>query len=148
MVVQPDKPVDEASEAVPGRSGRRYERARVDRAAVLRDGDLLGRVLDTFVAAQLRVEVSLRPRARLFHLRTEAGRQEIDLLVDLGGGRLIAIEVKAGSAPTVRDARHLVWMRDIIGKGFVGGIVFHTGRSVFPLEERIAALPICALWGG
>lgn len=121
--------------------------ARVDRAAVLRDGDLLGRVLDTFVAAQLRVEVSLRPRARLFHLRTEAGRQEIDLIVDLGGGRLIAVEVKAGSAPTVRDTRHLIWLRETIGTGFVSGIVFHTGRSAFRLEERIWALPICALWG-
>jgi predicted AAA+ superfamily ATPase len=121
--------------------------ARVDRATVLRDGDLLGRVLDTFVTAQLRVEVSLRPRTRLFHLRTEAGRQEIDLIVDLGGGRLVAIEIKAGSAPTVRDARHLVWLRDTIGTKFVGGIVFHTGRSAFPLEERISALPICTLWG-
>lgn len=121
--------------------------ARVDRAAVLRDGDLLGRVLDTFVAAQLRVEVSLRPRARLFHLRTEGGRQEVDLLVDLGGGRLIGVEVKAGSAPTIRDARHLVWLRDTIGKGFVAGIVFHTGRAVFPLDERIWASPICGLWG-
>ena len=121
--------------------------ARVDRAAVLRDGDLLGRVLDTFVAAQLRVEVSLRPRARLFHLRTEAGRQEVDLLVDLGGGRLIAVEVKAASAPTIRDARHLVWLRDTIGKGFVAGIVFHTGPAAFSLEDRIWASPICALWG-
>ncbi|MGH9000461.1 MAG: ATP-binding protein [Acidimicrobiia bacterium] len=120
--------------------------ARVDRAAVLRDGDLLGRVLDTFVAAQLRVEVSLRPRARLFHLRTEAGRQEIDLIVDLGGGRLIAVEVKAGSAPSTGDARHLVWLRDVVGEGFVGGILFHTGRSAFPLGERIWALPVGALW--
>lgn len=77
---------------------------------------------------------------------SEAGRQEIDVIVDLGGGRLVAIEVKAGSAPTARDARHLVWLRDTIGKGFVGGIVFHTGRSVFPLEERITAFPVCALW--
>jgi uncharacterized protein len=120
--------------------------ARLDRGAVLRDGDLLGRVIDTFVAAQLRVEVSLRPRARLFHLRTEAGRQEIDLIVDLGGGRLIAVEIKATAAPTTSDARHLAWLRDAIGTGFVGGIVFHTGPAAFPLEERIWALPICTLW--
>jgi predicted AAA+ superfamily ATPase len=121
--------------------------ARVDGPAVLRDGDLLGRVLDTFVAAQLRPElVLLGPRTRLHHLRTEAGRQEIDLVVDLGAGRVVGIEVKASSAPTARDARHLAWLRDRLGDGFVRGIVFHTGPYPFELDERIWALPIYALW--
>jgi len=121
--------------------------ARVDAPAVLRDGDLLGRVLDTFVAAQLRPElVLLGPRTRLHHLRTEAGRQEIDLVVDLGAGRVVGIEVKASSAPSARDASHLAWLRDRIGDGFVRGIVFHTGPQPFELDERIWALPICSLW--
>jgi hypothetical protein len=34
--------------------------ARVDGPSVLRDGDLLGRLIDTFVVAQLRPEVALR----------------------------------------------------------------------------------------
>lgn len=120
--------------------------ARVDRADVLRDGDLLGRVLDTFVAAQLRPEIALRPRARLHHLRTESGRQEIDLVVDLGAGRVLAIEVKAGAAPGARDARHLAWLRDELGEQFVRGIVLHTGPKPFELGDRLWALPICALW--
>lgn len=114
---------------------------------VLRDGDLLGRLLDTFVTAQLRPEVELlQPRARLHHLRTEGGRQEIDLLIDLGGGRIIAIEIKAGSAPTARDARHLRWLRDELGDSFVRGILFHTGPHPFELDDRIWAIPISALW--
>lgn len=121
--------------------------ARLSAADVLRDGDLLGRVLDTFVAAQLRPEVDLlRPRARLHHLRTEAGRQEIDLIVDLGAGRVIAIEVKAGSAPTAKDVRHLAWLRDELGESFVCGILFHTGPQPFDLGQRIWALPIATLW--
>lgn len=121
--------------------------ARVGAADILRDGDLLGRMLDTFVAAQLRPEVELlQPRARLHHLRTEAGRQEIDLMVDLGAGRVIAVEIKAGSAPSARDARHLRWLRDELGDGFVRGILFHTGPHPFDLDERIWAVPISALW--
>lgn len=121
--------------------------ARVNDRAVLTDPDLLGRLLDTFVAAQLRPEIDLLdPRGRLHHLRTEAGRQEIDLLVDLGAGRLVGIEVKASSAPTPRDARHLSWMRDQVGLGFVRGVVFHTGPYPFELDERIWALPISTLW--
>jgi Domain of unknown function (DUF4143) len=73
--------------------------ARIDETAILSDPDLLGRILDTFVVAQLRPEIEmLQPRARLHHLRTEAGRQEVDITVDLDAGRLIAAEVKATSA--------------------------------------------------
>ncbi len=121
--------------------------ARIDASTVLRDGDLLGRVLDTFVAAQLRPEVALVPRARLHHLRTQAGRQEVDLVIDLGAGRVVAVEVKAGSAPTAWDARHLAWLRDALGEQFVRGVVLHTGRAPFELGDRLWALPICALWG-
>jgi hypothetical protein len=40
---------------------------RLDVAAVMRDGDLLGRMLDTLVAAQLHPELALsRARPRLF----------------------------------------------------------------------------------
>ncbi len=120
--------------------------ARVDERSVLRDGDLLGGMLDTFVVAQLRPEVTLlHPRARLHHLRSRDG-QEVDVVIDLGGGQAIAIEIRASSAPTVRDARHLVWLRDHLGQGFRAGVVFHTGPMPFELGDRIWALPICALW--
>ncbi len=122
--------------------------ARVDATAVLRDPDLLGRLLDTFVAAQLRPEIDLlQPRARLHHLRTEGGRQEVDLMVDLGRGEVIAIEIKAGSAPTSKDVRHLGWLREELGEQFVRGILFHTGPFPFEIGERIWALPIATLWG-
>lgn len=115
---------------------------------VLRSPDLVGRMLDTFVAAQLRPEVALTRYARLHHLRTEGGRQEIDLLIDLGRGRVVAVEVKAGAVVDARDARHLAWLRDSIGEDFVRGIVLHTGPGVYELGDRLWALPICALWNG
>ncbi|WP_239313035.1 ATP-binding protein [Frankia sp. Cj3] len=122
--------------------------ARVDERSVLRDGDLLGRLIDTFVVAQLRPEVTLlHPHARLHHIRSRDG-QEIDVVIDLGGGEVIGIEIKASSAPTARDARHLMWLRDQLGPDFRAGVVFHTGPIPFDLDDRIWALPICALWAG
>src|SRR5690606_8758500 len=119
----------------------------VTETAVLRDGDLLGRVLDTFVAAQLRAEAEVaRHRARLFHLRQEQGRREIDLLAEVGAERLVGIEVKATSAPDRASASHLAWLRDRIGDRFVAGVVFHTGPATFSLGERITAAPISTLW--
>jgi len=119
----------------------------VDAAAVMRDGDLLGRLLDTFVVAQVRPELQLAPGApRLHHVRDRDGRREIDLLAELPGGDVVAIEVKATAAPAPSDARHLEWLRDTLGDRFRAGAVLHTGPSSFALGDRIFALPICTLW--
>jgi len=120
---------------------------RVDEAAVMRDGDLLGRLIETFVLAQIRPELQLLPgSARPYHLRDTDDRREVDLLIELAGGDVVAIEVKATAAPDSGDARHLVWLREALGDRFLGGVVLHTGPGLFSLSERIAAVPICALW--
>lgn len=120
---------------------------RADADTVLADGRLMGRLLETFVIAQLRPEVVVaRSTPALCHLRSEKGRHEIDIVVDLGAGRAAGIEVKATAAPTASDARHLAWFRDEMGDRFVGGVVLHTGAGSFRMGERIWALPIAALW--
>jgi predicted AAA+ superfamily ATPase len=119
---------------------------RIDASGLLREGDLMGRVLDTFVAAQLRPEVDVSPlRPRLHHLRETHGRQEIDILGDLGRG-VVAVEVKATAAPSVGDTKHLRYLRDRLGDAFLGGAVLHTGPRAFVLSDGILALPICSLW--
>jgi len=86
---------------------------RLDVAAVMRDGDLLGRMLDTLVTAQLRPELALsRARPRLYHVREKNRRREIDLLIEMGAHRVMALEVKATAAPATDDAKHLAWLRD------------------------------------
>ncbi len=120
----------------------------LDTSAVMRDGDVLGRLLDTFVVAQLRAELALAsPSASLYHLRDPGGRHEVDLIAELPGGDVVALEVKATAAPDRRDARHLEWLRDRLGDRFLAGAVLHTGPRPFRLADRILALPICALWG-
>jgi len=120
---------------------------RLDENAVLRDGDLLGRLLETFVAAQLRAELPIaRSRPRLYHLRQQQGRHEVDLVIEQAGGGIVAIEVKASAAPTTTDARHLAWLRGQLGERFVAGVLLHTGPRAFRLSEQILAVPICALW--
>jgi predicted AAA+ superfamily ATPase len=122
---------------------------RLDADAVLRDGDLLGRLLDTFVLAQLRAELPVTAaRPRLYHVRQQQGRFEVDLLAELAGGGLVGFEVKATAAPGPADARHLAGLRDRYPDTFVAGVVLHTGPRAYGLGERLAAAPISALWGG
>jgi len=122
--------------------------ARIGRSDVLDDGGLLGRLIDTFVASEIRSHLAVElSRPQMFHLRTDGGRQEIDLLLEYDGGQVFAVEVTASSTPTLKDGRHLVWLRDELGDRFAGGVVFHTGPETLELSDRIKAIPICALWG-
>lgn len=119
----------------------------VDARAVLRDNDLLGRLLDNFVVSQLRADCTVSDlMPRLFHIRDANGRREVDVLVELADGRVVGIEVKATAAPVPEDARHLRWLQSVIGTRFVAGVVMHTGPKRFRLGESLYALPICTFW--
>lgn len=121
---------------------------RLDIPGVRRDGDLLGRLLDTFVMAQLRAEASIcEAEPSLYHLRSEQGRHEVDIIVEYGDGHVFGLEIKATSGPSLNDAKHLQWLRDELGDRFIGGAVLHTGPRRYPLAQLIAAAPICSLWG-
>lgn len=121
--------------------------AGIDAHDILGSADLLGRWVDAFATMQVRAEVAcMYPSPRLHHLRVENGRHEVDLVLDLGNGKVFGIEFKAGAAPTLDDARHLVWLRDQYGSKFVGGVVLHSGRAVTELDDRIGAVPLSMAW--
>jgi uncharacterized protein len=120
----------------------------LDSRSVLRSADLLGRVVDSFVTAQLRAELPVCDEApRMFHLRESHGRQEVDLILESSDGRVVALEIKADASPPAAAARHLRWMRDRLGDRFAFGAVLHSGPLPYVLDDRIAALPICSIWG-
>ena len=114
---------------------------------VLGDGDLLGKVLDNFVFSQIRPEMNeLAAPTTPYHLRENAGRHEVDLLFEVAGQGIVALEIKATAAPALEDARHLIWLRDRLGDRFLAGAVMHTGPRPFQLADRILALPIYSIW--
>jgi uncharacterized protein len=120
----------------------------VNSRTIMRDANLLGRIVDTLVASQLRPELEVAERRMTMeHMRVNSGDREIDLVLAGPRGKLIAIEVKASSAPQLSDAKHLIWLRDQLGKSFTCGVVFHTGPKAFRMCDRIFALPICTIWG-
>jgi hypothetical protein len=82
------------------------------------------------------------PRPAAHHLRVEGVRREVDLVFDLGVGRMVALEFKAGAAPGTNDAKHLFWLREQL----LAGAVIHTGPGLFQLGDRVYAVPLCAMW--
>jgi len=113
------------------------------------DDQLKGRLIETFVAAQLLAEAPFAAVSpKMFHLRDSGGRHEIDILLEYPRRRIVAIEVKAAGTISSADARHLTWLRDTIGDAFICGVVLYTGPFTQSLGDRIFAAPISTCWAG
>ena len=105
-----------------------------------------GQLLEGFVASELRRQLSWADEdARLHHYRDHGGA-EVDLVLETGDGRVAGIEVKATASVSGRDVRWLTQLRDALGPRFVAGVVLHTGPTAAPFGDRIAAVPMDALW--
>lgn len=135
--------------------------AEVRPAQLLRDGNVRGALLETFVAAQLRAEIQAsRQSYRLGHFRDQFG--DVDLIVeDRETGAVLMIEVKSRTYPKSDDAKHIRRLRDAIdastdtGLHFAAGVVLHTGDRVVKLRRQrgqadvttnLVGLPLRALW--
>jgi len=81
----------------------------------------------------------------VFHFRDRDG-WEVDALLELTGGGVIGIEVKASTTFKGDQFNGLRRLRDSLGSRFVAGFVLNTGQEGFRYADRLYGLPISALW--
>ena len=118
----------------------------VTKAQLSTHDEYFGALLEGFVAAELRRQQSWsQSDFQLFAYRNSNNR-EVDCLVELNDGRVVAIEVKASS--TVRSSyfRHLEFLREELGERFLAGIVLSTAPDPARFGDRMWALPVSSLW--
>ena len=83
--------------------------------------------------------------ARVHHLRTRAGEHEVDLIVERGDGRIVALEVKLSATVDDRDTRHLKWLADNIGNELLDAAIITTGKDAYRRRDGIAVIPAALL---
>ena len=104
--------------------------------------EAFGHHLEAFVVSEL-----LKQRGwsetefTLSHFRDRNGL-EVDIVIELSDGGVIAIEVKAD------HFRNLLRLEELLGDRFRRGIVLNTAPTGFQFSRTCAALPIAALWEG
>jgi predicted AAA+ superfamily ATPase len=111
---------------------------------VPRDGTFLGALFESLVTLSVRVYAQA-VGASVGHLRTFAGEHEVDLIVDRGDGRIVAIEVKLNAVATDRDVAHLTWLRDRMGADLLDAVVITTGAQAYRRADGIAVVPAALL---
>jgi predicted AAA+ superfamily ATPase len=105
-----------------------------------------GPMLENFVLMELARQLSWADeRVRLHHYRTR-DRVEVDAVLESADGRIVGIEVKAGSTVRSEDLAGLRHLAERVGPRFVAGYVLYTGQQTLPFGERLRAMPIDALW--
>lgn len=106
----------------------------------------LGGLVETLVHSELTKLIAMSGmRVSVRYFRDRNGR-EVDLVLERRNGQLVGIEVKASSTVTRTDFRHLAWLRDRLGDRFAGGYVLSLGRESGSFGDRLAALPLSAMW--
>jgi predicted AAA+ superfamily ATPase len=112
--------------------------------AIPRDGTFLGALFESLVTQSVRVYARAAD-ASVGHLRTFAGEREIDLIVERGDGRVVAMEVKLHPVATDKDVRHLNWLREQMGADLLDAVVVTTGTEAYRRTDGIAVVPAALL---
>ena len=109
-----------------------------------RDGTLLGALFESLVTLSVRTYAQAN-EARIRHLRTRGGEHEIDLIVERGDGRVLALEVKLSRTVRDDDLRHLRWLADSIGPDMLDAAVVTTGTEAYRRPDGIGVIPAALL---
>ncbi|HEY8868425.1 MAG TPA: DUF4143 domain-containing protein [Candidatus Limnocylindrales bacterium] len=109
-----------------------------------REGSLLGDLFEALVTLGVRT-FAQAAEASVRHLRTKGGEHEVDLILERGDGRVVAIEVKLGRGTNDADVRHLRWLRDQLGDGLLDAVVITTGPEAYRRQDGIAIVPAALL---
>lgn len=105
-----------------------------------------GHLVETFAVGEILKQVTWSDEViTASHFRTQNG-DEVDLVLETWDGRVTGIEIKAGSRIKDPDLNGLRLLRDRLGDRFTAGYVLNLGELAYRKEDRIAVLPMSALW--
>jgi predicted AAA+ superfamily ATPase len=109
-----------------------------------RDGTFLGALFESLVTLSVRV-FAQAAEARVSHFRTKAGEREIDLVIERGDGRIVALEVKLADTVSDGDVRHLVWLAGKVGGDLADSVMVTAGRFAYRRPDGVAVVPLALL---
>jgi predicted AAA+ superfamily ATPase len=109
-----------------------------------RDGSFLGAVFESLATMSVRV-FAQAAEADVYHLRTQAGRRKIDVIVERDDGGIVALEVKLSPAIDDGDVTHLRWLRDQLGDRLLDAAVVSTGAQAYRRSDGIGVVPLALL---
>lgn len=119
--------------------GLTFERVKADRG-------LLGSLLESFVFSEvLKLMTATDQRLRPYHFRDQQMR-EVDIVLERDDGMVAGIEIKASATVRSSDFGGLRTLAEACGDRFAYGVVLYDSSEAVPFGDRLAAVPLSALW--
>lgn len=118
----------------------------IDGPGLQLDREFFGQIFETFVYQELVREASWSFEETGFHHYRTREKDEVDIVLERGGGRIAGVEVKSAATVSPRDFRGLEQLRDSTGQKFACGAVLYTGERRLPFGDRLWAIPVADLW--
>ena len=105
-----------------------------------------GSILETFVLTEiLKLTTSSSMRLNLYHFRNNS-KFEVDIVLQDNNGMIAGVEIKAASSINFADFNGLRNLQKLHEDRFVFGVILYNGDRVQYYGNKLAAVPISALW--
>ncbi len=105
-----------------------------------------GHLLETFVVGEICRQLDwLEAPVHRGHWRTRTG-EEIDLVLEREDGKIVAVEVKAGSRVRASELGSQIELARKLGDQFLAGVTLYTGTRAYTHEANFHVIPIDRLW--
>jgi hypothetical protein len=106
----------------------------------------VGPLLENFAIGEVARQLTWAEEpVQLFHYR-DRDQVEVDMVLEHASGAVIGIEVKSAESVHADDFRGLRHLARRLGDRFRAGIVLYAGEQQLSFGDRLAALPMSALW--
>ena len=105
-----------------------------------------GPLLETFVLGELFKLASWADDRYTFSHFRDKDRNEVDIVIEDGLGRVVGIEVKASATVSQGDFAGLSRLATATRDSFALGLVLYDHENTVPFGERMVAAPLSTLW--
>lgn len=105
------------------------------------DSTALGALFESLATQTVRI-LAEAVEANTFHMRTQDGLHEIDLIVEAPDRRVLALEVKLSDKVDDRDVKHLLWLSSLLGDRVIDTVVLTTGPIAYRRQDGVAVVPL------
>jgi hypothetical protein len=112
----------------------------------IENGNVLGSVLEAFVINEITKQQTWSNTGFTIHHYRDKDGKEVDIVLELRGGKIIAIEIKAASSFSRNDFAGMKVLRDMLGDRFQCGVLLYTGNEVQPFGDRLYCAPVSSIW--
>lgn len=107
-----------------------------------------GNLLESFIVMECFKHMGWADEEVGLHHFRDTSKNEVDIVLERSGGKLIGIEVKASASVGEADFKGLAQLAEFVGDRLESGLVFYSGERVLPFwvaERQFFAMPVSLL---